>query len=570
MAESGSLPQLPEFKDLLLEAVSLHQQGKFAEAKDGYEKVLALRPEQADAWHLLGVLSGQCGHHAEAVEKIDRAIVLNPLEAMFFNNRGISLRGLQRPSEALADFDRALELKADHAPTHNNRGNVLRDLGRFEEALASYERAIRLRPTYAEALSNRGTTLTDLGRFDEALISHNQAITLKPDYAEAYLNRGNTLKELKRLEEALESYERVISLNPLHAQAFYNRGGALQELGQRNAALGSYDQAIALNQGIADAHWNKALLLLQDGQLVQGWTLYEWRWATKHFESSKRSLSCPLWLGAEEIEGKTILLHAEQGFGDTIQFSRYATLVKALGARVVLEVPKALIPLMQGLEGADEVIERGQPLPSLDFHCPLLSLPLAFKTDLASIPCAVPYLKASAERKHRWWEYIGTDGFKIALCWQGKPTSKVDAGRSFPVTLFEGIAKIDTVRLISLQKNDGSEQLKNLPPGMKVETLPADFDGEGAAFLDSAAVMECVDLVITSDTALTHLAGALGVENWTPLKHLPDWRWLLERNDSPWYPDHRLFRQRTPGDWQTVFQEMEAALRERMASRQPR
>lgn len=567
MTDTDSLSRPREVKDLLLEAVSLHQQGKFAEAKDRYENILALRPDQADAWHLLGVISGQCGHHSEAVESIDRAIALNPREAMFFTNRGISLRGLQRLTEALADFDHALELKADHAPTHNNRGNVLRDLGRLEEALASYDRAIRLRPNYAEALSHRGTTLTDLERFGEALASHNQAIALKPDYADAYLNRGNTLKELKRLEEALEDYDRAISLNPLHAQAFYNRGGALQELGQSNKALRSYDQAIAISQGMADAHWNKGLLLLQVGQFAQGWRLYEWRWATKHFESSKRSFTCPLWRGADDLAGKTILLHSEQGFGDTIQFSRYAKRVKALGARVVLEVPKALIPLMQTLEGVDDVIERGQSLPSFDFHCPLLSLPLAFETDLSSIPGVVPYLKASAQRTHRWREYLGTDGFKIAICWQGKPTSKVDVGRSFPVTLFEGLAKIDTVRLISLQKNDGSEQLKNLPKRMKVETLPDDFDGEGAAFLDSAAVMECVDLVITSDTALTHLAGALGVENWTPLKHLPDWRWMLERHDSPWYPNHRLFRQRTPGDWQTVFQEMEAALRDRLAIR---
>jgi hypothetical protein len=226
-----------------------------------------------------------------------------------------------------------------------------------------------------------------------------------------------------------------------------------------------------------------------------------------------------------------------------------------------LEAPKVLICLFSELEGVDEFVEKGKALPDFNYHCPLMSLPLAFKTTIQSIPNFNPYIRSNTINQDKWQELIGKIGFKIAICWQGSTKGKIDIGRSFPVSLFEGLAQIEGVRLISLQKNEGIEQLNNLPMGMRVETLPDDFDNGDNAFLDSACVMKCVDLVITSDTALTHLAGALGVKTWLPLKYLPDWRWMLDRNDSPWYPNHRLFRQETMGDWGSVFNEMELALR---------
>ena len=297
------------------------------------------------------------------------------------------------------------------------------------------------------------------------------------------------------------------------------------------------------------------------GDLIKGWELYEWRWKKDIFTSSKRNFPQPLWLGNENIDGKTILLHAEQGMGDTIQFCRYAKLVKALGARVVLEVPKALLGLLSGLEGVDKFVEKGEALPAFDYHCPLMSLPLAFKTTIGSIPNKFPYILTNKNKQNKWQKHIGETGYKIAICWQGNTKNKGDVGRSFHVSLFEGLAKIDGVRLISLQKNEGIEQLNNLPVGMKVEILPDDFDSRENAFLDSTAVMKCVDLVITSDTALTHLAGALGVKSWLPLKYVPDYRWMLDRRDSPWYPNHRLFRQATRDDWTSVFNEMETELK---------
>jgi hypothetical protein len=298
-------------------------------------------------------------------------------------------------------------------------------------------------------------------------------------------------------------------------------------------------------------------LLLLSSNFDSGWPLYEWRWKNEKCDSfkEKREFIKPLWLGKEDLKGKTIFLHSEQGLGDTIQFCRYAKLVNELGAKVILEVQKPLLHLMTTLTGVHQLVTKGDKLPEFDFHCPMLSLPLAFKTSIQTIPAQVPYLSIDIQRVEKWKNYLGETGFKIAISWQGS-TGKVDEGRSFPVSLFEEISKIEGVRLISLQKNAGTEQLSNLPEGMKVEHLPNDFDVAENSFLDSAAIMKNVDLVISSDTALTHLAGALGVTTWLPLKFIPDWRWLLTRTDSPWYPMHSIYRQKEVNNWQSVFQEM--------------
>lgn len=599
MTPSESPSPLSEVLAFLQTAVAQHQQGHLAQAEELYKKVLASSPEQADAWHLLGVLAYQCGKHQEALQLINRAIAIQPEQAVFYSSLGNVLRALNQTEDALSNYDRAIALNSRYAEAYSNRGSALQDLARYEEALGSYDRAIALKPDYPEAYSNRGALLHEMKRYAEALANYESAIRYKPDYAEAYYNRGNTLQPLRRFEEALASYEKAISLKPDYAEAYINRGNTLQllqrfeesltsyergnalrpglfegysnhgnalkELKQFDHALASYKRAIALKPDYAEAHWNHALCLLLLERYAEGWPQYEWRWKYKGLTSPLRHFKQPLWLGEQDISGKTVLLHAEQGLGDTIQFARYAKLVRALGARVILEVPKALIPLMRSLEGADELVEKDLPLPHFDLHCPLLSLPLAFKTDAASIPAQVPYLRVSEERIERWRRHIGTEGFKIAICWQGSPNGKIDIGRSFPVALFENISKILGVRLISLQKGAGTEQLQNLPAGMRVEPLPPGFDEGEGAFLDSAAVMGCVDLVITSDTALTHLAGALGVKSWLPLKYVPDWRWLMERSDSPWYPNHRLFRQPQRDDWLSVFDAMELELRKLMS-----
>jgi hypothetical protein len=343
----------------------------------------------------------------------------------------------------------------------------------------------------------------------------------------------------------------------------------LLTLRRLDEALASFDQAISLKPDYSEAFWNKSIALLLKGDLDAGWPLYEWRWQPKEISlfAGKRNFSQPLWLGKEVLIGKTILLWAEQGLGDTIQFCRFARLVSDLGAKVVLEVPKPLVNLLNTLEGVDHIVATGSALPEFDYQCPLMSLPLALKINLSVVSSQVPYLQAQDIRKIKWQHHIKNEGFKIAICWQGNSTTTLDIGRSFPVILFEEIAKINGVRLISLQKNSGLEQLRALPKDFTIEVLPEEFDSGENAFLDSIAVMTCVDLVITSDTSLAHVAGALGVKTWLPLKYVPDWRWLLDRDDSPWYPSLKLYRQKAIGDWSSVFKDIENDLKSVIAAK---
>jgi len=556
-----------QVEPLIGQGLALHQQGKFKEAQAIYEQVLAIQPNHFDALQLLGALFNQTNQYIKSVDFLTRALQVNPNHASCYYNRGLALQQLKYLDDALTSYDKAIRIKSDYAEAYTNRGNVLQELKHFNEAITSYDKAISINPNLVQAYSNRGNVLKYHKRLDEALESYDRAISINPDYAEAYYNRGLTLQELNNFDEAIKSYDQAIRTNPNYIEAYSNRGNALKELRRLEEALESYEIAISIKLAnntmfnYADSHWNLSLLHLLLGNFKDGWQGYEWRWKKDSFISHKRSFQQPLWLGTESLQDKTILLYAEQGLGDTIQFCRYVPLVAALGAKVIVEVPSPLINLLSDLDGVSQMIAYGDELPEFDFQCPLLSLPLAFGTTIDSIPNQTPYIHSSIENQNKWHRCIGDGGFKIAICWQGSFTAKIDVGRSLPVSLFEGLAKIDGVRLISLQKNEGTEQLKKLPAGMVVETLPEDFDSGDKAFLDSAAVMKSVDLVITSDTALTHLAGALGVNTWLLVKHVPDWRWLLDRNDSPWYPNHRLFRQTKIDDWVSVFKEMEAELK---------
>ena len=571
------------------EAIALHQKGQLGQAESIYVQLLEIDPRNADALHLLGVIAYQTGNHKSAVDMIDIAIEINPNVASCYSNRGNALKGLKQFDAAVASYDKAISLKPDYAEAYSNRGNALQELKQLDVAIASYDKAIELKPDFADAYCNRASALKELKQFDAALISsdkaielrpnfaeaylnrgvslqglnqldaaiasYDKAIALKPDYADAYYNQGIALQELKQFDTAIASYDKAIALKPGYADAYYNRGNAMQELKQFDAAVASYNKAIALKPDYAEAYWNKSLLLLLIGELIKGFNLYEWRWEEKEILKFKRNFSQPLWLGGESLLGKTVLLHAEQGLGDTIQFCRYAKMVSDLGANLILEVQKPLMRLLKDLTGVSSLIAKGDPLPEFDFHCPLLSLPLAFKTDLNSIPSSKSYLEAEVERVAYWKDRIKGDGLKIGIAWQGSKGTKVDIGRSFELKLFKNIAALPNVQLISLQKGYGSEQLKSMPQGMQVEDLGEELDAEGA-FLDSAAVMMNLDLVITSDTAVAHLAGALGVKTWVALKFVPDWRWMLDRQDSPWYPSLKLYRQEKMDDWIPVFDQL--------------
>ncbi|HTT85234.1 MAG TPA: tetratricopeptide repeat-containing glycosyltransferase family protein [Rhizomicrobium sp.] len=543
--------------------VVLKSFGRPEEALASFGRALKLQPGDANTWYNQGTTLALLNRLDDAVRSYDRAIRLKPDHAEAYANRGNVLTALGRPADAVHSYDKAVALKPDFALAWHNRGTALEQLDRIAEALASFDRAIALQPDFADAHLHRGNAQQKLDRFDEAIRSYERAIALRPDFAEAYNNKGAALRILGRLEDSLRDSDRAIALRPDFADARNNRGLVLHELERREAALESLARAIELSPDFAGAHWNKSICLLSLGRMEEGWREYEWR---KRKPDPKGSLTFPqpAWSGREDIVGKTLFVHAEQGLGDTIQFSRYVPLAQAKGAEVIFAVQDSLMRLLKTLSPSVRILGGTGAIPEFDYHITLLSMPLAFGTKRDTCPAEIPYLHAEPDRVEMWRSRLGREGFRIGICWQGNPKSVVERGRSFPLHCFADIAAIPGVRLISLQKYDGCEQLAELPAGMKVETLGEEFDCAPHAFVDSAAVMECLDLVITSDTAIAHLAGALGRPAWVGLKRVPDWRWLLDRSDTPWYPTLTLFRQMRRCHWADVFAAMRARLLEQM------
>jgi tetratricopeptide (TPR) repeat protein len=579
---------------MLREAVALQQNGAHAEAEERYREILARRPRHFDALQLLGALALQTGRVDEGVALLKQAIAINGMQAPLHSNLAYAFNAQRRFDEALASANRALALKADFADALNNRGNALAGLDRPADALASFERALALQPASAQAWNNRACVLRELGRPGDALASCDEALALQPTYAEAWSNRANALSDLNRPEEAQQCYQRALALAPAFVDAWSNLGLTLVDLNRHEAALEAYARALALDPHAAEPHWNRALCLLQLGRFEPGWQEYEWRWQRHRIRASLRPFEQPLWRGDFPLAGKTILLHAEQGFGDTLQFCRYAPLVAAMGARVVLEAPAELLRLLATLDGVSALVEQGAPLPPFDCHVPLLSLPLAFGTELANIPAATPYLCADPEAVRRWADRLasepgapdapdapdasdapdapgaprGAPALKVGLVWAGgnRPhvaeLRKNDARRSIAFAQLQPLLDVPGVRFYSLQKGPAAQQRDaSSDAGARVAAQVADYTGEFADFADTAAFVAQLDLVITVDTAVAHLAGALGTPVWILNRFDTCWRWLLARTDSPWYPHARLFRQPVPGDWASPI----AAAREALA-----
>jgi Tfp pilus assembly protein PilF len=478
----------------------------------------------------------------------DRALALRPDYAEALVSRGVTLHDQKRFDEALKSYDRALALRPDYAEALVNRGGSLHDLKQPGEALKSYDRALASEPDNVEALTNRGVALHDLKRYDEALASHERALAVRPGDAAALNNRGVTLHKLRRLDEALASYDHALALRPDYAEAFVNRGVTLHDLARYGEALVSHDRAIALRPDDADAHFFGSLSRLLTGDFDHGWIEYEWRKGAST-GISKRDFQQPLWLGEDDIAGKTILLHSEQGFGDTIQFCRYVPLVAARGARVLVEVEGPLRDLMMGLAGAARIIAKGSPLPDFDFQCSLLSLPLAFKTQLETIPSGASYLRASRQAPPHWDTRLGMERRpKIGLAWAGNAKHIRDRERSISLSSLLPLLDVDAT-FVSLQKEVRAPDTETLRENRNI----LQFGDELRDFSDTAALISQLDLVISVDTSVAHLAGALGKPVWVLLTRVPDWRWLLDRDDSPWYPTARLFRQGDTGEWNGVI-----------------
>jgi len=617
---------IPDEAKLLQRAVLYQRSGRLAEAAEICSEILRSKARHFEAQHLLGVLRHQQGRSAEAIDLLSAVVKTRP-DPMVLSNFGAVLQDLGRHAEALGVYDQALALDPERAEVHNNRASALIELRRFEEAVAACNRAAAMRPTYAEALFNRGIALHELGRHEEALASFDRtlilvpslaqahqrrgavlmaikrytaaleafdrAIAARPDHVEALYNRGLALDALKRPDEALAAFDRVLAMDPTHVQALNNRGVVLDETKRHAEAVASYGRAISLkadyfealtnratalveieryDEAMADyaaalamtpndveSRWNRSLLLLRRGDFLSGWKEYEWRRRQSWWLA--RDFSGPEWDG-RNVSGQKLLFYAEQGLGDTIQFARFAGVVARAGATVTLEVQPELERLVSSLEGVS-VIAKGGVLPEYDAHLPLMSLPHILGVTTESLPACVPYLNAEPARIAFWVQTLPRDGFKVGIVWQGNPKAPGDRGRSIPLAAFGPLAKIPGVRLISLQKNEGTEQLRELPATMSIETLGPGFDSDGNAFLDSGAVIMNLDLVVTSDTAMAHLAGALGRPTFLALKRVADWRFMI-KGESPWYPTMRLFRQNVDGDWKSVFDEIKSALCEIM------
>lgn len=521
--------------------------GNVTAAQASYDAALALNPHAAEALNARGDMSRARGEYDAALRDFDRAIALQPTNAVFHNNRGAVLLRTGKTAAARDSFSQALALEPALADAHYNLGNALADLKDHEGALASFNRALILRPDYVAALNNRGNVLRTLKRHAEAIESYTRAIAAAPAESDAYLNRGAAAADMGRAADALADYERALVHAPDNADAHNSRGIALRELGRHGESEAAHRRAIKLVPDHAEAHWALSICLLQQGDFARGWPLYEGRWKAPSLKLDPRGFTAPRWQG-EEARGKTILLHGEQGLGDAIHFSRYAPLVAARGSRVVLEVARPLVSLLRGLPGVTQIIAKGDALPPFDLHCPLLSLPLAFSTTLESIPAPAP-IALAADKLAAWTARLGPRTRpRVGICWSGNPAHRADLQRSIPLAAFAALLP-PGADYVSLQKDERAEDAAVFASRPDIRRFASDLRD----FSDTAALCAQMDLVISVDTSIAHVAGTLGKPVWILLGSNSDWRWLLGRADSPWYPTARLYRQEKIGDWSGVF-----------------
>ncbi len=549
--------------------VVLRMQAQLTEAEASLRQAVHLRPNYAEAHSTLGNVLREQRRLAEAEASCRRALVLNPNSAEAHNNLALVLRDQDKSVEALTHLQQALTFKPNSTEIYHNLALLLQKLGRTDEALACFQRANRLASDQAEQYLQAGRTLLETKRFPEAEAKLRQAIRLRPNSAAAYTALGGLQQESGNPVEAEIQFRQALRLNPSHF-AHENVGNALARQGKNSEARAAFRQALAIEPNFigsiinvgntfacegaleeaeeylqralrldpksAEAHYSLALVQLLRGDFERGWREYEWRWLSRGVRRIRPNFHQPLWDGSD-LAGRPILLHAEGGLGDTVQFIRYAALVKQRGGRVVVDSHPALVRLLSRCSGIDQIISRGFALPDFDVHAPLMSLPFIFGTRLETIPASASYLSVDPELVEHWRpEVAGLPGLKIGIAWQGSPQHFHDRVRSFPLSCFEPLAKIAGVRLVSLQKHAGREQIPEFAARFPIIDLGDRLDETSGAYLDTPAVMQSLDLVITPDSSLAHIAGALGVPVWLALPHVPEFRWLLNRDDSPWYP----------------------------------
>ncbi len=518
----------------------------------------------AEALYAAACRLWQAGRRGEAIRELDEALRLAPDSPNTLGMGGYMLGEMGKPEAALRFYRRALTLDPGLVVAHANVGKLLVELGRPDEALEAFEAATELRPADADAWNGRAGALRELGRLEDSLEAADRALALRPDFAEAAINRGNALLKLDRMEEALAAYRRARAARPNYAAALCGEALALRNLGRYGEALAAFEAAEAL--GSREAVAGKGCLLLTLGDFARGFEGYEARWLSGKSLAEALGTRYPTWAGPRRAQERVLVLN-DHGLGDTIQFVRYLPLMAAAGVEATFVCPTKLHRLLAPRLGAR--LAEAPPKKPFDAQIAVSSLPWAFRTRLDTIPADVPYLRAEAALAVKWAERIGPAGFKIGIAWQGNPHPEADRARSFPLAAAAPLAALPGVRLVSLQKGFGEEQLRALPPRMRVETLGDDYDCGADALIDCAAAMAHVDLVVTCDTSIAHLAGALAWPVWVALKSDAEWRWMTGRDDSPWYPTMRLFRQPRRGAWDEVFRAMAAALAGPLAKRLP-
>jgi hypothetical protein len=556
--------------------VALLDMGLADEARACFDRAISLQDDYFDAIVNRGNALRSLGRFGEATIAFNTALRLQPENLDALQSLGAALQGLQRHREAIEVFNAALKQRPGNAEVLNSRGVSLFHLRRFEEALTSFDAALAERGDFVEALSNRGTALQEVGRPLEALKSLDAAIRLRPDYHSAWSGRGAVLWNLGRHSEALESFDNAISLEPDDVGVLLNRGNAYLELGRLDKALADFDSAIEIDGDDAAAHWEKANMLLRYGDYSRGWREYEWRWGLKAGDSLPVRISPDKqWTGTQPVDGKTILLQAEQGVGDVLQFVRYVPALAKMGARVILQVPQQVGRLLRDLPGVWQISTTSSLPPPHDFSCPLMSLPLAFGTTLESIPYGDrPYLQAQPADVDRWLRRLAqvfgdSRRPRVGLVWsggfRGGRTERwmVPERRNVPLGLFAGALDLAGIDFVSLQKGDPAESELRTREGeyWKAGRL-LNAAGELNDFADTAGLIANLDLVISVDTSTAHLAAALGKPVWILNRYDTCWRWLLGREDSPWYGSVKLYRQGADRDWRPVLERVAADLRD--------
>lgn len=539
------------FAALVVQGNALRELGRYEEALTSFTRALNLIPQSVDVMIARGVTLASSGRTDDALRAFNEAVATSPGHIGALHNSAVALERLGHAEDALARSERVLAIDEKHVGALANRGNALLSLGRRPEALASYDEAMRHEPDNIEVLGNRARALQLLNRFAEALEMCARALELDSRFAPGWYAKGLAHQRLYEHTEALTSFDRAIELAPSDLPTWFMRGNTLRMLMRHDEAIEAYDRVLAVDPENVMSHFSKAFVYLAMGDFERGWPEYEWRWKEDQVGKSGRSFAQPLWLGDSPLKGKTILLHAEQGLGDTLQFVRYVERVKSLGAKVILEVQLPLKRLLERMTSADAVVSRGAPLPPFDLHCPLLSLGLAFGTDGVSIPATVPYLSPDSHRLQQWQSRLAARTRpRVGIVWSGNPKHLDDHNRSIPFSMWQPLLD-DRFEWFSLQKVVRDEDQAHLDASGVRHFGDAleDFD-------DTAALVHEMDGVISVDTSVAHLAGALGRPLWVLLPYLPDWRWLLRGSSSAWYPSARLFRQPKPGDWQSVFDTM--------------